>query len=87
MSVTFADMLAHLRAKFPKPTVPILRPPGSYGFIELTREEWQTAIDDLEKLVNRVLISGEKATELEKLGIKMLLGWDYDYFMTSGKKS
>ncbi len=75
-TVTGKDMFDHLRSKFVPPLIPILRPPSSYGFLEVTHEQYGKAVDEFEKLC----LLGEPATELQKIGIQMLLGWDYDHF-------
>ena len=78
--VTGKDMFDHLRSKFVPPLVPILRPPSSYGFLEVTHEQYHKAVDEFERLCMLSNVTGEPIGELQRIGIQMLLGWDYDYY-------
>ena len=64
---------AHLRAAF-RPKVengPILIRPNS-GFLEVTEEEVQSAIDDIERLFVRKAL-GDGPSSLEKLAVRLLM--------------
>jgi hypothetical protein len=58
----------------------LLRCPGSNNFIEATREQYDDAINEFERLCTIGLALGEKATPLQRIGIEMLLGWDYEHY-------
>jgi hypothetical protein len=58
----------------------LLRTPGGYNFIELRRKEYEDAIAEFERLCTIGLALGEKASPLQRIGIEMLLGCDYEHF-------
>ena len=79
-----SDMFRYLREQkygdADNPKAVLLRCPSSYGFIELTRQQYEEAVTEFERICTIGLLMGEKASPLQRIGIMMLLGWDYDHF-------
>jgi hypothetical protein len=76
---TGADMIRNLREKYADPNrVKLLRCPNG-NFIEVTHDQYIKLVDEFEKLILYAEL-GQKPSELEKIGIQMLLGWDYDFY-------
>jgi hypothetical protein len=77
---TVGEMLDFLRTQYSdEKRVKLLRCPSANNFIELTDEQYYKLVDEFEKLIMYSEL-GQKPTELEKIGIQMLLGHSYDYY-------
>lgn len=74
---TVAEMLDYLRTKFPEGKAILLRSPSTCSFIEMTRKQYD-AVNEFEQLCAGAALG--RASPLQRIGIEMLLGWDYDNF-------
>jgi len=71
----FNELLEYLRTiKYGIDKLVLLRAPDGH-FLEIDKDHYNKAIDELERLS----WFEEPASPLQKIGIYMLLGWDYDY--------
>jgi hypothetical protein len=58
----------------------LLRCPSTFNFIELSRAQYDAAVDEFERACTVGIMLGETLSPLQRIGAQMLLGHDFDYF-------